>query len=128
MQAPRYRNKYDSPTEVVEIVDANPYYLNVRKQDGVETTVSNKHLAPYPRNSETSTPTLAHHDDADVDHDLTENIADQIQQNTPNVNDLQNNSDVYNCSDDIEKQADKKEDAELPSTVQETRIFKRSSR
>ncbi|KAI0985602.1 hypothetical protein GJ496_007102 [Pomphorhynchus laevis] len=89
----------------------------VRKQDCVEITVSNKHLAPYPRNSGTSTLMLAHHDDADVDHNLTENIADQIQQKTLNVNDLQNNSDVYNCSDDIEKQADNKEDVELPSAV-----------
>ncbi|KAI0985603.1 hypothetical protein GJ496_007102 [Pomphorhynchus laevis] len=110
-------SKYDSPTDVVEIVDANPYYSKVRKQDCVEITVSNKHLAPYPRNSGTSTLMLAHHDDADVDHNLTENIADQIQQKTLNVNDLQNNSDVYNCSDDIEKQADNKEDVELPSAV-----------
>ncbi|KAI0989627.1 hypothetical protein GJ496_008298 [Pomphorhynchus laevis] len=120
-------SKYDSPTEVVKIVDAHPYYSKVLKQ-GVDTTVSNKHLAPYPRNSGTSTLTLAHHDEANVDHDLTENIADQIQQNTPNVNDLQNNSGVYNCSDDIEKQADKKENVELPSAVQETRIFKRNLR
>ena len=38
--------KYDPLVEEVELLSANPNYANVRKQNGIETTVSVRDLAP----------------------------------------------------------------------------------
>lgn len=40
------RSKYDPLVEEVDILDVNPQYARVRLEDGRETTVSLKHLAP----------------------------------------------------------------------------------
>ena len=40
------RSKYDSLVEEVELLDVNPNTTHVRTEEGVELTVSNKHLAP----------------------------------------------------------------------------------
>ena len=40
------RSKYDSLVEEVELLDVKPNTSHVRSEEGVELTVSNKHLAP----------------------------------------------------------------------------------
>ena len=53
-------SKHDPLVDEVELVEANPHYAHVRTEDGRETTVSVKHLAPYGQRdviiNETSTP------------------------------------------------------------------------
>jgi transposase InsO family protein len=40
------RSKYDSPVRVVDLLEANPEYARVRLQDGRESNISLRHLAP----------------------------------------------------------------------------------
>ena len=42
------RNKNDPYGIQVELLDANPKYSLIRHENGVESTVSTKDLAPYP--------------------------------------------------------------------------------
>lgn len=41
-------SKFDPLVEEAELIEANPLYSHVRLQNGMETTVSNRHLAPLP--------------------------------------------------------------------------------
>lgn len=41
-------SKFDPLVEEAELIEANPLYSHIRLQNGVETTVSNRHLAPLP--------------------------------------------------------------------------------
>jgi transposase InsO family protein len=41
-------SKYDNPVELVELLDTNELYAHIRHQDGRETTVSTRDLAPCP--------------------------------------------------------------------------------
>lgn len=41
-------SKYDPLVEEAELIEANPLYSFIRLQNGTETTVSNRHLAPLP--------------------------------------------------------------------------------
>ena len=41
-------SKYDPLVDEVELLEANPNYAHVRLQNGTETTVSTRHLAPLP--------------------------------------------------------------------------------
>jgi hypothetical protein len=45
------KNKYQPLVEEVELIQSNPDYSFVRLQDGRETTVSNRHLAPIGENT-----------------------------------------------------------------------------
>ena len=40
-------SKHDPMVDEVELIEANPQYAFIRTEDGRETTVSTKHLAPY---------------------------------------------------------------------------------
>ncbi|KAI0990511.1 hypothetical protein GJ496_003385 [Pomphorhynchus laevis] len=51
MRKHNVHNKYDSSTEVVQLVSSNPYDANVRCANGRECLVSVKHISPYPQTS-----------------------------------------------------------------------------
>ena len=56
------RDKSDPLCDVVEILDANPTYARVRREDGRETTVSTSDLAPYPNITNEERNTVVQHD------------------------------------------------------------------
>lgn len=41
-------SKFEPLVEEAELLESNPHYSHVRLEDGRETTISNRHLAPYP--------------------------------------------------------------------------------
>jgi hypothetical protein len=45
------KSKYDPLTEEVELLDANSQYAHIRRDNGQETTISLRHLAPCPSES-----------------------------------------------------------------------------
>lgn len=48
------RSKNDPLVEEAELLDYNPYYSIIRRSNGTESTVSNRHLAPLPSDSHSS--------------------------------------------------------------------------
>lgn len=48
------RSKNDPLVEEAELLDYNPHYSIIRRSNGTESTVSNRHLAPLPNDSRSS--------------------------------------------------------------------------
>lgn len=61
-------NKYQPLIEEVDLLYSNPNYSHVRLQDGRETTISNRHLAPIEDNTEAQISEDVGDDDTDVQH------------------------------------------------------------
>ena len=80
-------NKNEPLVDQVELLDVNPTYANIRHQDGRESTVSVRDLAPYPedQSSMTTTGDQNHQTlpESEVEHHIQNTGAEEEEQVAP---------------------------------------------
>ena len=74
-------NKYEPLVDEVQLIEANPLYSHVRLQDGRETTVSNRHLAPLGNKTSEDTEISDRDPDVGMEQESDTQAVEQI----PNV-------------------------------------------
>ena len=121
----RRTSKYDPLVKQVELIEANPCYAHIRYQNGVESTVSLRDLAPIDNIVDVSTQndvvdisTQKKFVDIPTDHHFTDFSIETnpLDTDTP-VNVKKTNEVEDNCSNEVEFEDNRSNEVELPETV-----------
>ena len=118
-------SKYEPSVDQVELLEANPKYAHIRHQDGRESTVALRHLAPIgnadseltPLNPIASEPTCPPESEMPDSSDIV--VPDSSEQNICTAEDMPDSSEVESTEP---ASSERKSDAKQPTFIR-TRAY-----